>query len=561
MVKMNGKNLIRALKFNIGFLTKAQSSILSAAAIISVTTGITAILGIVKSYSLSAFFGTSSELTVFFTADKIPNLIYSLLVVGVLSTIFVPVYTEAIKKDEEKANEIASLIINAGILLFMVLGGIAFVLAKPIIGLLSVKQFSAGEIALGTKLLRLMLGAQIILLVSSFLTSLLHSYNHFLLPSIAPIFYNLGIILGTIFLSEKFGIFGPTYGMLLGAFGHLLIQIPSIKRLKYKYKPIIKIENIYIKKILTLTPPRILSVLIANLLETINNSFAILISKPSSVYLRFAGQLQFFPINLFAISISSAALPTLSRTSALANREKFKKIFITSLHQMLFLVVPCSVILLVLRIPVIRLAFGAKKFPWEATVKTSYTLAFYSLSIFAQSTIYLITRSFYALKDTSTPVKVSLITLPANVILSLTSIKILGWGVWAIALSYSITSIMDMVILFWLLSKKLGGFELKEIVRPFVKISYAAAIMGISLYIPLKILDEFVFDSTRTIQLLLITGLTSFVGIATYLGLTKILKVEEIELLHRILRKMKPKKILEERKKETSLTEIDPIET
>jgi putative peptidoglycan lipid II flippase len=354
---------------------------------------------------------------------------------------------------------------------------------------------------------------------------------------------------------------GPTYGVVIGAVAHLIVQIPILKKLKYRYKPLLKLKDKYIQKMGELMPPRIGSVLIANLLATVNNSLAILISKPSAIYLKFANQLQFFPVNLFAISMASAAFPTLARKAAAKKREKFKKIFITSLHQMLFLVIPCSVILLVLRIPVIRLAFGAKKFPWEATVKTSYTLAFYSISIFAQSTVYLLTRSFYALKDTKTPVKISLVSALINIGLSLFFIRRLNWGAWAIAFSFSITSILDMMVLFYFLGKKLGGFELKEILIPFIKISYAAIIMGVGLYVPLKVLDEYVFDSTRTLQLLFITGTATLVGTTIYLYLTKLLNVEEIELFHRLIRKIQPKTALEEKKKETSLIKIDTVES
>jgi len=163
------QKIIAAIKNKLGFLTHAQNTILSAAVIISLASGLNAILGIVKSRLLSAYFGTSSDLTIFFTADKIPGLLYSLFVVGALSTVFL-------------------------------------------------------EIQRGALLLRLMLGAQIILLISSFLTGLLQSHNRFLLTGLAPLFYNLGLIAGTIIFSNRYGILGPTYGVIIGAIAHLAIH-------------------------------------------------------------------------------------------------------------------------------------------------------------------------------------------------------------------------------------------------------------------------------------------------------------------------------------------------
>jgi len=551
------QKIVAAIKYRFGFLTRAQNTILSAAAIIAATSGINAVLGIVKSRLLSAYFGTSSDLTIFFTADKIPSLLYSLFVVGALSTVFIPIYTEARKESKEESQDIASVIITVSTLLFIVIGSCAFIFAGNLIKILSVAQFTPLEIQRGALLLRLMLGAQIILLISSFLTGLLQSHNRFLLTSLAPLLYNLGLISGIIMFSNKYGILGPTYGIMIGALAHLAIQLPGIRSIKYKYTFLLKLKNEYLRKFLELLPPRLLSILLANGLNTINNSLAILVSKPSAIYLKFADQLQFFPINLFAISIASAALPTLARQATVKNKDHFKKILITSLHQMLFLVIPCSVILMVLRIPLIRLAYGTAKFSWEATVKTSYTLAFYSISIFAQGTIYLLNRAYYALKDTKTPVKISLITVILNVGLSVFFTRKLNLGVWSIALSYSITSIIDMLALLYLLAKKLGGFDLKQTAIPLIKISWAATLMGISIYAPLKLLDKFVFDSTRTIQLLLITVVTSLIGAGTYLLFNKIFKVKEMELFGELIQKINLKKIIKKSNVVNEITEIE----
>ena len=202
------------------------------------------------------------------------------------------------------------------------------------------------------------------------------------------------------------------------------------------------------------------------------------------------------------------------------------------------MVIPVSVILLVLRIPVVRLVYGVSNYPWEATVKTSYALAFFSLSIFSQAAVYLISRAFYALKDTLTPIKISVFTIVINVLMSVIFIKFLGLGIWSIAFAYSLTSLTDMFILFYLLSKKVGGFPLRNVFVPFIKISYSALFMGIFLYVPLKLLDKYVFDTTRTINLLILTFIVCLAGSISYLLFTKLLKVDEIELFYRVLKKL-----------------------
>ena len=520
-------------------INKTQKTILSAAFILAFASGVNAVLGFVKGRLLATYFGDSKELAIFYTADRIPDLIYSVLVVGALSTVFIPVFTTQYKKNKEKAWNTASSMFNITLLFFAIASGIIFVFAPTVMNILSVGKFELEEIRLGTKLMRIMLGAQLILVASSFITSVLQSFKYFLFPALAPIAYNLGLISGIIFLSKDFGVFGPAIGVSIGSILHLLIQIPLMRNVKFKYSLSLSFKKNGTREIFKLMPPRIGSVLINNLITTINNSLAILISASAVVHLKFANQLQFFPVHLFGFSIAHASLPTLSEEADNPDLGKFKRTFLTSFHQMMFLVIPASVILFVLRVPVVRIVFGAAEFPWEATIKTSYALAFFSLSIFAQGGIYLVTRAFYALKDTYTPVRVSMFTLVINVLLSIYFINYLKLDVWSIALSFSITSTITFLTLFILFYKKVEGIELNEIIKPFIKISYAALFMGFALYLPLKVLDEYVFDTTRTINLILLTGIATVAGSITYLLITKLFKVEEIELLYRLLRKLK----------------------
>lgn len=530
------------------FLMRTQKTILSAAFIISATYGISAILSLLRSRLLAHYFGAGEALAVFYTADKIPSFVYSLLVVGTISTVFIPVFTNLLKHDRKDAWETASATINMSLLAFGLLGLLAFIFAQNLINFISLGKFTAEQVTLGANLMRIMIVSQLVLIVSSFLTSLLQSFKYFILPALAPVFYNLGMIAGILFLTPKFGIYGPAYGVAIGSVLHFVIQLPLLSKIDFKYFFVLNFKDKGVREILKLVPPRILGSALAQVSIVVNNSLAILVSTSSVVIFKFADQLQSFPVNLFGASIALAALPTLSYEADGITKEKFKKTFLTSFHQMLYLVVPASVILLVLRVPMIRLIFGAKNFPWEATVQTSYTLAFFAISIFAQSLVYLLTRSFYALKDTATPVKVNFFTVLLSIALSLTFIKVYHFGVWSIALSYSIAAILDTIILLALLSKKVGGIKLSSILIPFVKISYSALFMGICLYVPLKLLDQVVFDTTRTVPLIFLTGIAGLAGTGAYLFFTWLFKVKEIELFYKLLNRLNvfaPPEVLE----------------
>lgn len=521
------------------FLFNTQNSILSAAFILAIASGISAVLGLVKTRLLAANFGVSNELAVFYTADRIPNLIYSVLIVGAVSTVFIPVFSGLLKKDRKEAFSVASSIINTTFLFFILAGAVIFALAPQIIRLLSVGNFSVKEIQLGTNLMRIMLASQILLVAGSLSTSILQSFSYFAVPALAPVFYNLGMIIGIVFMSKSFGIYGPAAGVAIGSLLHFSIQVPLLKKAGFRFSFLIKTKDENFRKMFSLMPPRIISVLLSNLTQTINNSLAILVSTSSVIFLKFADQLQTFPITLFGISMAAASLPTLSAEGTEVDKNKFKETFLTSLHQMMYLVMPMSAILLVLRVPAVRLVYGVHNFPWEATIKTAYVLAFFSIAIFAQSANYLITRAYYALKDTATPVVVNITTAIINVAISITFVTALKLGVWSVAFAYSITSLMDMAILLFLLDKKVGGFDKVRLFIPFIKIAWATAFMGIMLYIPMRFLDAFVFDTTRTINLLGLTGIAGLIGMGTYLLLTSWFKVEEIQLFYKLLRKVR----------------------
>jgi putative peptidoglycan lipid II flippase len=240
----------------------------------------------------------------------------------------------------------------------------------------------------------------------------------------------------------------------------------------------------------------------------------------------FAQTLAFQPVGLFGVSIAQAAFPVLSREKE--KMDEFKTTFLTSFNQMLYLVLPISVLFIVLRIPLVRLIYGASpNFDWAATVLTGRTLAYLSVSIFAQALTYLVSRGFWALHDSKTPLIVGSITTVAMLILGTIGIFITPLGVIGIAVAYSIGSFLNFLFLLILLDRKIGGFHRKELIISIAKIVAATICTGVALYVPIKLLDRLVFDTTKTINLLMLTGVSSFAGLSLYLFLTWLFNVKE----------------------------------
>lgn len=519
----------KIFKKSVALLLKRQTNILSAALIIMITVIFSQILGLVRQRLLVAIFGASNILGVYIASTKLPDFLFQLIIAGALSSAFIPVFSDYLAKDKnEEAHQMASSLLSLGLIIFLILSIILFIFTPFFLQIINLGSgFTIEQMRLMTDLTRIIIFAQILFIIATFLSALLQSYNHFFIPGIAAALYNLGMILGILFLSSYVGIYSAAYGAILGAVIFIAIQLPMIKKLGFSFKPNISYKTPGVLEVVKLMWPRTLSIAVFQLgtLATITLISFLPSSGRNYVIFDYAQTLSFAPIILFGQTIAQAAFPVLSRERE--KLEDFKTTFITSFNQMLYLILPFSAILLVLRIPIVRLVFGTGQFDWQATVLTGSTLAFFSLSIFAQALIYLISRSFYALHDTKTPLLVGIGTTAFMIIIGYLSISVYKTGVEGIAIAYSITSVLNLIILLILLDKKTGGFNKGALLPSILKIFSITFFTGFALYIPIKLLDQLVFDTTRTINLLLLTGISSIIGLSLYLFLTWFFNVKE----------------------------------
>ena len=534
-------------------LYSRQTSILSAASIIMATMMLSKVLGLVRDRLLAHVF-SPDMIDIFWAAFRLPDLIFQIIILGALSVAFIPVFTEHLEdKGKDDAFEMARAVLGVFLSIFILITILIFYFAEPIIASFIAPGFTPERQSQVVELARVILFGQVILVVGSFFIGISQSFQRFIIPAMSPVFYNLGIILGIVFLSKYFGIVGAAYGVVIGAFLHAVIQIPLVWSLGFSFKLPTKFFHPGVKEIMKLMSVRTIGLAAEQINENVGVALATLVSIGSVTYLTFAQHLQVVPIGLFGATLAQAALPVLSSERAHGRLEEFKVTILTTLHQILFLTLPAAAILIVIRIPVVRLVFGASRFDWEATVLTGATLAFLAVGLAAQAVSLLLVRGFYALKDTKTPVIVSLVVVTLNIVLSVYLIVILKLDVWSIGLANSISAIASAVLLFWTLHFKVGKFSLKVVLGPFIKMLMATIIMGVALYAPIKLLDAVIFDTTRTINLLVLTGLSSIFALFIYVLLVWFLKVREldtyVELLKRLGKfqsKLKSKEILPE---------------
>lgn len=523
-------------------LALRQSSILSGATVLMVAVFASRFLGLIRDRLLVQNFDTS-QAAIFFAAFRLPDLLFQILIFGSLSVAFIPVFTEILqKKGEEQAYKFASSILNLSLLVFGLVVILAAVFVSPLNSLI-VPGFSGEQKILTDRITQIILGAQMFLVVGIFFFGVAHTYQRFIVPALAPIFYNLGIIIGIVFLTPIFGITGLGLGVVLGAALHVLVQVPFIRSLGFQYQFTFDFLNSGVKEVFRLMSIRNFGLIAEQINEAVGVALASLLTYSSVTLLTFATHLFAVPIGLFGATIAQAALPVLSKEYAKDDLIAFKSTLLTTMHQILFLTLPAAAILIVLRIPVVRLTFGADLFSWEDTVLTGKTVAFFAIGLSAQSVVLLLVRGFYAMKDTKTPVIVSLLSISLNITLSVLFVLGIGLGVWAIGLAFSISIIIGTILLTYFLSRKLNGFKNSELIIPATKMLIAAVAAAFALYIPMKALDQLIFDTTRTVNLIMLTGIASSFGLSIYVLLVWLLDVRELTTFIELIKKIGRTKI------------------
>lgn len=534
------KNLLQK---SLDALISKQTNIFSAAFFIILTTVFSQLLGLFKYRLLVSLFGASNDLGVFFAAFRIPDFIFQVVIAGALSTSFIPVFSEYVSRGkQQETNGFTSSLINIGIIFYITVTVVVIVFARPLVGMVA-PGFTPRELDLMAQFMILIQLAQLFLILGTVATAVLQSLRHFLIPGLATAFYNVGIIVGLLVAVPFFGIYGAAVGVMLGALLFFLVQIPILSRSGFKYLPTLDLGN-GVLKIVNLMVPRSMTLVVTQVAITANVFFASFISARSLVIFDLAQTLVLAPVVLFGQSIAQAAFPTLVLKKE--NKHEFLSIFLSSYNQILYLTLPISVLFIVLRIPIVRLFFGASRFDWPATVDTGRTLAYFSVSIAAQSLIYLFARGFYAHKDTRTPFVITVATVTVNIFMGWLFVLVWHLPIYFLAGAFSIANILAIVIMYIFLNHKIQ-LPTREIILSTTKITIASLITGVCLYIPIKLLDQLVFDTTHTVNLIILTGIASLAGLFAYTFFSWILRIREAYFIIEVMKKFRSRRqILEQ---------------
>ncbi|EKD58502.1 MAG: integral membrane protein MviN [uncultured bacterium] len=470
--------MIKKFVKNSIFNDSPTQSVAAAAFIISLAGIASRLLGLVRDRILAGQFGAGDILDAYYAAFRIPDLIYNLVIVGALSAAFIPVFTELIaEKKEEKAWKLVSGVMSLQILLTGLVSLILVAVAPWLMKLVT-PGFEGAKMDLTVTLTRIMFLSPFLLGISGIFGGALVSYKKFLIYSLAPIFYNFGIIIGALFFIKPLGPAGLAWGVVLGAFLHLLVQYPSVKFSGFHFKPMFfsALGNADVRKVLRLMAPRTLTIAVSQLNFTIITIFASTLATGSLAIFNFANNIQSAPLGLFGISFAIAVFPTLSAHGAKKHQEKFVHVFSKTFRQILFFVIPLSMFLFVLRAQTVRVLLGTGEFNWDDTILTFQVLGLMALSLFAQSLLPLLNRCFYALQNTKTPLYIALVSEAINIIIVFSLIG--KYGVYGLAIAFSIASMVNMLLLVIFLRRRLVNIDGRKILNSTSRIIAATLIAG-----------------------------------------------------------------------------------
>jgi putative peptidoglycan lipid II flippase len=458
-----------------------------AAGLVSAGLALSSVTGLVTQMLVSRTFGTSAELDAFYAANRLSEILFNLMSGGALASAFIPTFAGYLtREDRSGAWRLASSIANLLLLTFSVVCAAAWIFAPWLVRHVIAPGFEdPTQIRLTVDLLRVQLLSATIFGVSGLLMGVLNAHQHFALPALAPAFYRLGWILGVLLLAPSMGIFGLAWGVVLGASMHLAIQLPGLRGRGAKYFPDLGLRDAGVRQVGRLMGPRVLGVAVVQLNFLVNTIIASGQPEGSLTGITLAFSLMLMPQIVIAQAIAIAALPTFSEHVARGEYAQMRRSLGNSLRGVVFLSVPASIGLLILRRPLVALLLQGGAFDAQSTRLVAWALLWYGLGLVGHALVEIVSRAFYALKDTRTPVLVGGIAMALNVVFSLTfpgMFQRIGWMPHGgLALANSLATALESGALLWLMRSRLEGLEWTRLRRGVL----GSLISGIALVITL----------------------------------------------------------------------------
>ncbi|MGB9834531.1 MAG: murein biosynthesis integral membrane protein MurJ [bacterium] len=493
------------------------------ASIIMLATILSRFLGYVWKALLSAFFFGSTSDT-FFRANTLPNMLYNILVGVLLSALFIPFFTRYLVKEEKE--ELWRLFSSLFILLFLVLlilSGLGILFA-PQLSLWLNPTSNPGTIDLTAKLTQIMFPALLFLGWAGLLTALLNAFQNFTVPALSVVAFNVVLIVLITILAKPFNIFSAAIGWTCAAMAQFLFQVPSLLKQGFRLS-LSRLWHPDLKKIAILALPLLISAAIDQLSPFFEARLTSFLEAGSFTALRNAGVLVQLPLGIFAMSITTAIYPTLTEQLATGEMNEAKESIRWSIGASSLFILPSAVGLIALSVPIIRVLYQYGEFTPIGTSLSAYALRLYAPGLFANATLMVLLRAFYAMQDTFTPVLITFGGLALQIALYFALIGPLKVG--GLALAATLAAYFNLTLMTLFLRRKIGPLRLETLIPSLSKMLVSATIMGLACYFLDRLMVNFLSPDRvlfRVAEAVIVIGF----GLALYLLLLYLLKVKEV---------------------------------
>lgn len=447
----------------------------AAALIVGMASLASRVIGVVRDRIFASQFGAGDVLDVYYAAFRLPDLLYTLIILGALSAGFIPVFAEYMEtRSRDEAWRLAERVLSVVGATMMVVCA-ALVLLSRVLVPLAVPGFSGEKLEATIQLTRIMALSPFFLGLSAVMGGVLQATRHFFAFAMAPVFYNVGIIFGALVLSPVMGVQGLAWGVVLGSFLHLVTQATVALRLGLRRIPVPSFKTEGVKRILWLMAPRTAGLAVSQVNTVILLALASSLPEGSIAVFNLANNLQSFPVGIFGIAFAVAAFPSLAIAAGSKDDREFKQIISSASRKISFLILPSVAIFFLLRAQIVRLVLGAGVFSWNDTIRTADVLGIFTFSLAFQALTPLFARAFYALQDTWTPLVIGVITEAFNLLLALTLRE--PFGILGLAMAFSAASLLNLMLLWWFLYYKKGPVSDGRVMSSFVKTAAASVVL------------------------------------------------------------------------------------
>ena len=499
--------------------------------IFSIATGLSRVLGLVREMVAAYYFGINGKINAFTVAFQIPNLVRALLADAALSGAFVPVFSDLLEKgDRKRAWRVASTIFW---LVLLVLGGLTalLILIAPL--LLRPFGLPADDFELAVGLSRVLFPIVVLLGLSGVIVGILNTYDHFTVPALTPVFWNLAIIVGLVIgvprvESESAQLYVYAGAILVGTLIQLLLPVPWLRGLDGRLQLVLDWRDPAVRRFFTLMLPVTLTLGLINVNAVIDTLFASRLIDPNlaPAAINAAFRLYMLPQGMFSVAVATVLFPALARFAARDDLDGFRATVSTGLRQIGFLLIPASVVSAVLAGPIVRLVYQRGAFTEADVTIVAECLAAFSLGLVFNGWMLMLTRGFYGLQSNWLPTVIGVGTLGLNAVLDLALYRV---GVWGIPLATSLVNIVGVGFLLYFLRRRVGGVDLARVGDAIGRITVASLLLGASSFGVWYALDRVLGRSTAA-QIVSL-GVALAIGAVVYFAVCRLLRVRELRVL------------------------------